>query len=292
MLGRALTARLQAEGHHVAILSRSPGEQKHVRSYKWDVEKSFVEQEALQDVDVIVNLAGAPIVGSRWTKNRKRQLYDSRIKSTELLHSYLADTGNGKRRIMYLGASAIGYYGDRGNETLTEESKAGEESFLVNMCKAWEAAHMKMKEVCQRVCIIRIGLVLSSEGGILPRLNQTVILGSSGYLGDGAQYMSWIHIDDLLKLMISTIRNDDLEGVYNGISPHPVTNKQFMKRLVRQGAGLHVLVPVPAFALRMVMGEMASTVLESQRVLPERLGKSFKFTFPELKGAFEDLLIS
>jgi uncharacterized protein (TIGR01777 family) len=240
------------------------------------------------DTDYLLNLNGAGIADKRWTSARKQVLIDSRVNSNKLLLKGIKEAEIKIRA--FTCASAIGYYGNRGEEILNEESSSGD-GFLSKCSRLWEQSAGSLDSSVQKSSIVRIGLVLSSTGGALPKMLLTNKLGVLSYFGNGNQYYSWIHIDDLCRILVESLINGDYDGVINGVSPHPESNKDLMTK-IKSELGLHsLIVPAPAFGLRMVLGEMANVVLDSTRVIPKYLlDKGFKFSFDDPGKAVEDLL--
>lgn len=268
LVGAALSGLLREEGHEPVALSRRP------------------EPAALANADAVVHLAGEP-VAQRWSEEVKRKIRESRIEGTRHLVQVLQSLDR-KPRVL-VSASAIGYYGHRGGEILSETAKPGE-GFLPETSVAWEREARRAGEHGIRVVCVRIGIVLSKEGGALAKMLPPFKMGVGGRLGDGRQWMSWIHVRDLVRLMVWAIEREDVPGTLNGTAPESVTNAQFTRVL---GAVLRrpALFPVPEFALKLLFGEMARVLLESQRVQPEAAeSKGFQFEFPALEPAFRDLL--
>ncbi len=199
LIGSFLTDMLRDAGHAVRILTRDKEKSQHEGKYFWDVDERYIEKEALLGVDIIVNLMGNSIAGGRWTKERKANHYKSRIGSTAALLEVVERQGI--KVSGYVGASAVGIYGDRDREILDERSKTGQEHHLVDLCGAWESAHAAFRKVTSRLSIVRIGIVLANKGGALPEMRKSLILGTGAYFGTGAQYMSWVHIEDLSRII-------------------------------------------------------------------------------------------
>jgi uncharacterized protein (TIGR01777 family) len=256
-----------------------PGE----RAVSWDPAAGAIDSTGLVGVDAVVHLAGESIAGGRWTEARKRRIRDSRVSSTRLLARALAQLASPPR--VLVAASATGYYGDRGAEVLREESAPGA-GFLAGVCREWEAAAEPAARHGIRVVHLRIGLVLSRDGGALASLLTPFRLGAGGPVGSGAQYWSWITLDDLLGAILHALTTEALAGPVNAVAPNPVTNREFAKtlgRVLRRPA----LLPLPAFAARLVLGEMADALLlASARVVPARLqATGYAFRAPTLEGA-------
>jgi uncharacterized protein (TIGR01777 family) len=236
-------------------------------------------------VDAVVHLAGEP-VSQRWTREARRRIFESRERGTRAVVEAMASAGV---RGPLVSASAVGYYGDRGAEPLTEASAPGR-GFLADVCRAWEAEALRAEGLGVRTVRLRIGLVLHPEGGVLHRVLPTFRMGAGGRLGSGQQYFPWIHREDAVGLLLFALEREGLEGPVNAVAPEQVTNAQFSHVL---GEVLHrpSVMHVPAFALKLAFGEMASAALESQRVLSERaLAEGYVFKFPELRGALEHLV--
>ncbi|MCB0689415.1 MAG: TIGR01777 family oxidoreductase, partial [Saprospiraceae bacterium] len=276
-------------GHEIRILSRSTNLSEGDGVYRWDPDQGYFDANALTGVSVLINLAGASIADRRWTDRRKALLWKSRIEYTRFLKQQLEKQNT--RISCYIGASASGFYGDRADELLTEKSESGTSDFLVDLSNAWEDAHWEFERFADRVSIVRLGVVLAVDGGAFPKLRKSVLLGFGGYLGNGNQYFPWIHIEDLAMIFIQIISDQNIQGIINGSAPHPVTNYEFTKALASLKWGMGLLIPVPAFVLRLLLGEMANALLFSQRMIPEKLIQlSFTFQYPDLKSAMKDLL--
>lgn len=286
LIGQALIAFLAADGHKVVPLKRS---KTHAtgRHIQWDPDAGIIDKDALEDFDAVVHLAGESIVG-RWTPQKKARIVESRAKGTRLLCETLAHLRS--RPMVLISASATGYYGDRGAQVLDEESSAGS-LFLSKVATAWEDATEPAKRYGIRVVNLRTGFVLSKAGGGLATMLLPFKLGIGGRVGSGRQYLSWIAIDDVVGAISHAMLSDSLRGPVNAVSPHPVTNLEFTETLGRV-LWRPTILPFPAFAARMVLGEMANELLlASARVNPTRLLESgYEFRFPELKGALQHVL--
>jgi len=286
LIGHALLSFLTADGHKVVPLTRS---QTHAggRHISWDPAAGMIDVKDLEDFDAVVHLAGESIVG-RWTPERKARILESRVKGTRLLCESLAHLRS--RPIVLVSASAIGFYGNRGDRVLDEESPAGS-LFLSEVAKAWEAATQPARRNGIRVVNLRIGFVLSKAGGGLAAMLLPFKLGMGGRVGNGRQYLSWIAIDDVVGAISYAILSDALHGPVNAVAPHPVTNREFTKTLGRV-LWRPTIFPLPAFAARMVMGEMADELLlASTRVEPKRLlASGYEFKFPQLPDALRHVL--
>jgi uncharacterized protein (TIGR01777 family) len=279
LIGQVLLPSLTAGGHEVVCLTRSPATGRHIL---WNPDAGTIEPEDLEDFDAVVHLAGETIVG-RWTPEKKARILESRAKGTRLLCESLAHLRN--RPIVLVSASAIGYYGDRGDQVMDEETPAGS-LFLSEVATAWEAATEPAARNGIRVVNLRMGFVLSKAGGGLATMLLPFKLGVGGRVGSGRQYLSWIAIDDVVGAISHAILSDSLHGPVNAVAPHPVTNREFTKTLGRV-LWRPTIFPLPAFAARLVFGEMADNLLlASTRVEPARLlATGYQFRFPQLEGA-------
>jgi hypothetical protein len=282
LVGSALTARLAREGHRVHRLVR--GEAAGTgEDIAWDPERGRLDPGGLRGVDAVVHLAGASVAGGRWTSARKALIRDSRIAGTRLLAETLGRLAPPPR--VLVSASAIGYYGDRGDEPLTEAAPPGE-GFLAEVCQAWEAATGAARDAGIRVVCLRIGMVLAARGGALGRMLLPFRLGLGGVVGSGRQYVSWIALTDLVAAIRHAIRAETLVGPVNAVAPGAVTNREFTETLGRV-LGRPTLAPLPAPVVHLLFGEMGrALLLASARVVPERLRESaFAFAHPDLEGA-------
>jgi uncharacterized protein (TIGR01777 family) len=286
LIGSAFVDRLRAHGHTVRRFVRSPKDARE-DDVVWDAERSELPAESLDGVEAIVNLAGAPIA-RRWNSEHKREIRDSRVRGTERLARAIAAMER-KPRVL-LNGSAVGYYGDRGDEVLSESSAPGS-GFLADLCVQWERAAAPAADAGVRVVLLRTGVVLSKDGGALAKMLPPFRLGMGGPLGSGEQWMSWIALEDHLHAMEHSLFVDGVRGAVNLVSPNPVRNSHFATTLGRV-LSRPALMPVPAVALTFVYGEMArETILASQRALPDALSASgFDFRHPTLEGAIRAAL--
>lgn len=283
MIGSAVCEHFQRQGRPVARLVRArSGYEPSEGDIAWSPRDGTVDEAMLEGADVVIHLAGESIAG-RWSAAKKQRIMESRREGTRTLAAALARLKH-KPAVM-LSASAIGYYGDRGDELLTEASPAGE-GFLAEVCRAWEAATLPAGEAGIRVCHLRFGLVLSPHGGALNLMLTPFKLGLGGKLGSGRQWVSWVHIDDVVGVMHHCVDHAEISGAVNVVAPEPVTNAQFTKTLGRVLCRPTVL-PAPAFGLRLLLGEMADEgLLASVRVLPRKLEEThYRFKHPNLEAA-------
>lgn len=281
LIGSALVESLRARGHRVRRLLRTARE-RVADDVVWDPSTGPVPPAALADADAVVNLAGEP-VAHRWTSERKHAIRESRVRSTAMLAHAIASSS--RKPSVFLSGSAVGYYGDGGDALLDESSSAGTD-FLARVCAEWEAAAAPAADAGVRVVILRTGIVMSPRGGALAKLLPIFRLGGGGPLGSGRQWMSWIGLTDQVRAMEHALFAESMRGPANLVAPNPVTNAEFATTLGRVLAR-PALVPVPAFALELLYGEMArATLIAGQRVLPKALAAAaFEFSQPTLEGA-------
>ncbi|HUK26699.1 MAG TPA: TIGR01777 family oxidoreductase [Terriglobales bacterium] len=284
-IGAALLPRLKAEGHELVRLVRGAVGPDQIA---WDPERPLRPQ-SVSGFDAVVHLAGEPIVG-RWTEPKKRRILESRVEGTRHLAEALAEAATPPQ--VFVSASAIGYYGDRGGEILLEESSSGA-GFLAEVCRSWEAATQPAADAGIRVAQIRTGLVLSGEGGALQKMLTPFRMGVGGNVGSGQQWWSWIHVADLVGAVHYVLENDSLRGPINGVAPNSATNAEFTKTLA---AVLHrpAIFPMPVFAVKLMFGQMGEELLlASQRVEPAKLvACGYRFQHAQLREALEDTLRS
>jgi len=296
LIGSALVARLCDNGQEVLRLVRPTsnldktkfGSRPGPKSIVWNPDKGTLDSSA-EGAGAVVHLTGASIAGSRWTAGRKQILRDSRIAATRNLVAALGNLSRPPKT--FIAASAIGYYGDRRDEELTESSTGGTD-FLAQLARDWEAESSRVTEFGARVAILRFGIILAKQGGALPPMVLPFRLGIGGRLGSGHQWMSWIALDDIVEIIRFAIATEPVAGPVNAVAPNPVRNAEFAKELA---AVLHrpALFPAPAFALRLALGtELAQTLLlSSQRALPKKLAQlGYRFLLPELQPALQAIL--
>jgi uncharacterized protein (TIGR01777 family) len=302
LLGTALMDVLESEGHTIARLVRPDTARRDAargkQTVRWDPVggervqaaprgRQDFDADAAEGADALIHLAGASIAEGRWSAARKNLLCTSRIDATRHLMGALAGLKQPPRVIV--ASSAVGYYGDRGNETLTETSAPGND-FLSELCRAWEAENSRLSEFGARVVVLRFGIILAAHGGALPRMALPFKLGAGGRLGSGRQWMSWLTLAEAVGIVRFALANSNLSGPTNAVSPNPVQNAEFTLALAKT---LHrpALFPAPAFALRLALGEMADALLlSSQRIKPAKLEQSgYRFAHPELPAALAEI---
>ncbi|WP_395609225.1 TIGR01777 family oxidoreductase [Pseudomonas sp. B22129] len=285
LIGRKLCLHWLAQGHRLTVWSREPE-----TVAQWcgaDVLGVGRLQDVIGHVDAVVNLAGAPIADRPWTKKRKALLWNSRIGLTETLLGWIESQE--QKPAVLISGSAVGWYGDGGERELTEASGPVQDDFPSQLCIAWEETALRAEALGVRVVLVRTGLVLAAKGGFLSRLLLPFKLGLGGPIGNGRQWMPWVHIQDQIALIDFLLHKPDASGPYNACAPHPVRNGEFAKTL---GRVLHrpAFMPMPAFALKVGLGELSGLLLGGQKAVPERLlAAGFIFQFTELHAALEDL---
>lgn len=287
LVGRRLSALLESRHFKVIRLSRAASDPaKGV--YHWDPSNGEIDLDAIAMADVVINLAGESIAGALWTPWRRRKIINSRVLSTRLLAQTLKNHPN--RVSLVINASATGYYGDTGDMIMHEECPPATD-FLGTTCKRWEDEAMTFLDAGKRTVIYRIGIVLSDEGGMLSEVMKPALFRVLTVFGSGKQYQSWIHIDDLCRLMVRAINHDEIKGVYNAVAPGPLTNRNFMVLLGHILGGFFLRVRIPAFFMRMMMGEMSKIVVHGTRVSSKKIENAgFKFTYPKADDALRNLL--
>lgn len=285
LIGTALQKSFAEKGYEMLLASRNEAEdEQHVQ---WNADTGFAEEDLpkLEGLDAVIHLAGEGIAGLRWTDEKKKAIRDSRVHGTRTMIEAFSKIKN--RPKTFISGSAIGFYGDRDDEELTETSAAGD-TFLAETCREWEAESRRAEDLGIRTVLLRTGIVLSKDGGALATMLTPFKFGVGGVVGSGKQWMSWISLDDVVAVVNSALENDNLRGAVNLSSPNPVTNEEFTKTL---GSVLYrpTILPLPEFAVHMLMGEMGDALLlDSTRVIPKRLlDAGFEFKYPDLKDALE-----
>ncbi|MCP9492987.1 MAG: TIGR01777 family oxidoreductase [Pyrinomonadaceae bacterium MAG19_C2-C3] len=286
LIGSTLVPTLIAAGHTVTRFVRASSltEADGTRAVVWNPRTNQIEKSEIETHDAVIHLAGESVAEGRWTEDKKRRILESRVESTRLLASAIAEATTRPR--VYISASATGFYGnERADEVLTEQSAKGTD-FLAHVVEQWEASAQPVIAACVRCVFLRFGIVLSEKGGALLKLLTPFKLGAGGKIGSGEQYMSWVAMDDAIAVIMRALEDESLSGAVNVVAPYPVTNAEFTETLARV---LHrpAVFTVPAFALRLAFGEMAdAALLKGQRVIPEKLETSgFKFKYPKLETA-------
>lgn len=283
LIGRALQASLKKAGHQISILSRKGGD------VNWNPNQHWIQENALDNIDAIIHLAGENIGAKRWTASRKSEIINSRVQSTQLLVETLKNTPNKVQTILF--ASAIGFYGaDSGEQLCTEESHAGTD-FLATCTQAWEQASQGLPEQIRAVTF-RIGLVLDANEGIFPKVAMPIRFGIGSALGTGKQWQSWIHLEDLCGFFLQGLENNSLKGTYNAVGPEAIRQNAMAHAIANKLRRPYFLPPVPSFLLKMILGEMACLVLGGNRVSCEKFVQAtgYQFKYKSLQEALNQLL--
>jgi len=296
LIGQALTKALLEKNYKVIILSRQPGMQEaetgNLSFAQWDINSQQIDKAAIGSADYVIHLAGAGVADKRWTKKRKQEIVNSRVKSGEIIVKALQEIQNNVKAV--ISASAIGWYGPDPvvpNPKPFREDDPYDKSFLGETCKVWEASLEPLKKLGKRLVKLRTGIVLSNDGGALKEFKSPLHFGVAAILGNGNQVISWIHIDDLVRLYISAIEDQNMNGVYNAVAPHPLSSKKLTLQLARiQRGNFFIPVHIPSFVLKMVIGEMSIEVLKSATVSCDKIHYcGFVFLYPSAEAALKNL---
>lgn len=287
LVGRRLSQLLESRHFKVIRLSRAPSNPtKGV--FHWDPSKGEIDMNAFSEADVVINLAGESIAGGLWTPWRRRKIINSRIQSTALLAKTLREQPN--KVALVINASATGIYGDTGDMIMNEDSPVATD-FLGTTCQRWEKEANAFSVAGIRTVIYRIGIVLSEEGGMLAEIRKPMLFRVLTVFGSGNQYQSWIHIDDLCRLMVRAINHEEIRGVYNAVAPGPLTNRNMMKLIGQIAGGFFFRIRIPSFFMRMMMGEMSKIVVSGTRVSSKKIESTgFKFSYPQADSALRNLI--
>ena len=303
LIGTAITRELVNKGYTVIVLTRFPGKYSQMSrlSYAgWDITNQLIDSSAIVKADHIIHLAGAGLADKRWSRKRKEEIVDSRTRSSKLIAKALSENANRVKSV--ISASAIGWYGSSSQvsnnkgtgENPFNETDPASPDFLGTACKEWEEGIDPVLSLGKRLVKFRTGIVLSNEGGALVEFKRPMRFGVATILATGKQIVSWIHIEDLVRLYVYAIENNELKGVYNAVAPHPVTNRNLVLELARELRGkFFVPVFVPSFILKIVLGELSIEVLKSASVSSEKIkGTGFTFLYPSIRSAIQKLSVS
>jgi uncharacterized protein (TIGR01777 family) len=287
LVGKVLTKKLLQAGYKVAHLSRRKNTAGAITAYEWNPDKNYVDPDAIAFSDIIINLAGAN-VAQRWTTEYKAEITNSRVRSNEaLIASCLLQN---KWPKVYLSAGGMNYYGDSGDKILRETDKKGNRGFLPESCEAWERAVSHWGDFGVRFIQFRISIVLSMNGGALPKMTMTLPIKVLPVFGNGRQWYSWVHIEDLADMFIFGTERETMQGVYNAGSPNPLPLNAFLRTLAEANNTFAIYPTVPELSLKLLLGDMKETVLSSVRLSPEKLlTEGYMFKFPDLLSAFRDV---
>ena len=305
LVGKVLGRALLEKGYQVIILSRSADKTSTISglSYaQWNVEAQTIDRQAIEKADYIIHLAGAGVADKRWTKKRKQEIVDSRVKSSQLIVDSLKTIPHKVKAVV--SASAIGWYGpdnltpspspEREGSRLRKfiESDPAANDFLGTTCKLWEESIEPVTQMGIRLVKLRTGIVLSKDGGALKEFIKPLKFGIAAILGNGKQIISWIHIDDLVNMFVFAIEKENMKGSYNAVAPQPVSNKELTLQLAKERKKLFLPVHVPSFILKMILGEMSMEVLKSTTVSSNKIDKAgFQFQFPDITTTLQDILV-
>lgn len=287
LVGRALVDKLRTRNHEVRVLTRQKNDDPN--EYLWNIGKKEIDDNAFNDINCIIHLAGAT-VSERWTDSYKKELYSSRIDAANLLLDYCT-----KKNIhldSFISASGINYYGTfTSNQILTENDSVIEDGFLAELTVQWEKAAYKFSDLANRIVCLRTAMVLAKSGGAFPLLKKLVDLNIGSGVGTGKQWMNWIHLDDLVNMYILAVENAAMEGNYNAVADETPTNKTFMKELAEASGKFFLPINVPNFIMKTVLGEMSSIILEGTRASNKKIKSlGFDFKYHSLKETFKDLV--
>lgn len=288
LVGTQLTSLLQTNDFQVSCLSRSASNDDS-NVFEWNISRQTIDERAFDGVKAVVHLAGSSVAEGRWTDKRRKSIMDSRVNSTRLLYKYLSGLTN--KPEVFVAASAVGIYGfDTGDHWMQEDSPFGND-FLAEVVKAWEHEVDKISELGIRVVKLRIGIVLAKDGGAYPKIAAPIKFGLGSPLGDGRQYMSWIHINDLCEMFLFAIKSQNLGGTFNAVASDPVTNSEFTKAVAIELGRPLWLPNVPSFILRLALGEMYNIVLGGNKVSNQKiLNAGFSFKFEKLNTAIQQIV--
>lgn len=295
LVGKAITAALLERGFHVIVLTRNPGDQNsnhpHLTYKSWNMEKQEIDKGAIKETDYIIHLSGASIAEKRWTSKRKKEIVNSRVDSSKLIVEILRTNPNKVKTV--ISASATGWYGPDPEKDFRgfKESDPAASDFLGQTCKQWEAAIDAVIDLEVRLVKLRLGIVLSNEGGAIKEFKKPLQFGIATIPGNGSQVMSWIHIDDVVRMFLFMLDNENISGTFNAVSPNPVTNKELILQMAKTERGrFFIPIHVPSFVLKTLAGEMSVEILKSATVNAEKiLQAGFIFQYPEKDKAIQQL---
>jgi len=291
LLGKTISEILLKNGHTVVWLSREAGNYKGITKFKWDIYKNYIDEKAFEGVESIIHLAGAPIADKRWTNAYKKEIIDSRVKSSELLFSYISK--NNYPIKAFIGGSAMGYYGSTPGEKIFTEDDAAGTDFLAQTCVLWEKSYEPFIKKGIRTVIIRTGVVLSKHEGAYAKMAPAFKLGLGAAVASGKQYFPWIHINDIANMLVFALQQQNLKGIYNGVSSEFINNKEFSSQLAKSLKRPFFMPNVPAFLLKIAMGEGAIMVAGGVKISNQKIKEAgFKFEFETAKDALRSLVDS
>lgn len=288
LVGNQLTKRLLTTGYSVVWLTRKINPKLSIRQFEWDYKLKMADANAFKDATIVINLSGANVGAKRWDKTWKEDIYNSRVQATALLMDTIKM--HGKKVHTVISSSATGYYGTITSDNIFSESTGSGKDFLATTCVDWENTLLNSKTENIRKIILRTGVVLSAEGGALSKMNILFKMGLGAVWGSGKQYFSWIHIEDLCSLYVKAIEDNSINGVYNAVAPSYITNKDFTIALSNMFNKFIWLPNIPAFLLKLILGEMAGGLLYGSKVSPEKIVQAgFTFRFRNIQSALKDI---
>jgi uncharacterized protein len=298
LIGQALTQLLLSKNYRVIILTRAEklfplSSNEQLRYAHWSIDKQYIDAGALQQADYIVHLAGENVAAKRWTAKRKQQIQESRINSSQLLVKALQEHSNKVKAL--ISGSAIGWYGpDAATKNISafSETDPAHTDFLGTTCQQWEASIAKLAAMNNRLVILRTGIVLSNSGGAWPAFKKPITAGIATILGSGQQIISWIHLQDMCRIIIHALENEQIEGIYNAVAPHPVSNKMLNLAIGQRLRGkFFIPIHIPSFIIKIMLGEMSVEVLKSTTVSAEKIqATGFQFSYPTIEAAVNELV--
>jgi uncharacterized protein len=289
LIGKHLSRKLKEAGYTVGLLSRKSSHNNDFAVFSWDPEKNEIDDNAISSADYIIHLAGAGIGDKRWTKKRRRIISDSRIKTGELIFKEVQESG--KKLKAFISASGIGYYGAITSDKIFTETDRPANDFLGEICRKWEHSADRFEESGIRTVKIRTGVVLTGKEGALGRMIPIVRMGFGSALGNGRQYLPWIHVEDLCNIYIKAIEDTSLKGAYNAVAPEHITNNDFMRTLAKVLNKPFFFPDIPDIMLKLLFGKMSGILLNGSRVSSDKIiTAGYKFQFPDLESAVKDLL--
>jgi uncharacterized protein (TIGR01777 family) len=287
MIGSALVKKLEEAHHQVRILSRKKSDNKN--SFVWDLQNNTIDENAFENLDGIIHLAGASI-GKKWTKKYKKELYNSRIESANLLLEYCKKLNCNLK--FFISSSGINYYGTyTSDQILSENNGIIQQDFLAKLCEDWENAAYQFSEIAERIICVRTAMVIAKEGGSFPMLQKVTDFNIGSAVGSGKQWMNWIHLSDLVNMYVFFVENSSINGNYNAVADDVVTNEKFMKTLAKKSKKWFIPIAVPSFILKIIFGEMSSIILKGSRASNIKVkNEGFEFQFSKLGDVFENLI--
>jgi uncharacterized protein len=288
LIGNAISRLLIEKNYQPILLSRKGDELGSIKKYKWDINQAYIDSKAFDGVEHIIHLAGAGIAEKRWTTAYKKEIIDSRVKSSELLFNFISKNNYNIKTLV--GSSAIGYYGAEQSEKVITEADSFGNDFLAESCKLWEQSYTPFIDAGIRTAIIRTGVVLSQHAGAYKKMAVPFKFGLGAAIGSGKQYFPWIHINDIAAMFVYALLNEKISGVYNGVATELITNKEFSKQLALSFNKPFFLPPVPAILLKVAMGEGACMVTEGLKISNDKIKQNgFAFKYETLNGALKNL---